>query len=93
MNAEDFLKALPQIATALGAFASLLGSIVAAIKASRAERASQNAVSIGSEIKAMVQAQSQRQVQELNINLATRGDAKGGELIDLSGGPPAAPKD
>jgi hypothetical protein len=91
MNADDILKTIPQIATAVGALAGLIGSIVAAINAFQAKRASEKAVSIAYGIKGMVQTQNQRQVQEVNINLATKGDAKGGELIDLSEGPLAGP--
>jgi type II secretory pathway pseudopilin PulG len=73
----------------VGAILTPIASIIAALCAKRAASTAKKAEAATLDVKAMIQAQDQRQrqVQQVNINLQTSGAAKGGEVIDLSGGP------
>jgi hypothetical protein len=76
---------LTLIGSALASVASLTASIIAAVKAWKAESTSKKTNAVVEELKTiLVQSQHQRQIQQTTINLGTGGDAKGGEIIDLS---------
>ncbi len=62
-----------------------IASIVAAIKAWRAELTSKKTDAAVAEVKnTLTLVLTQRQVQNVNVNVQTRAEAKGGQTIDAS---------
>ena len=82
------------IVAAIPGIAGAVASVIAAIKAGRAEATSKKTEERVTELKLMITQVQNRQVQNVSINLGTGGaakePAKGGEVIDLSpeGRPP-----
>lgn len=78
------------IAGAVTSLTGLIASIIAAVKAGRADSTSKKTNASVEEMKAtLTQIQNQRQVQQMTVNVGTSaGDAKGGNVMDLSRGQP-----